>query len=104
MFLLISPEITTRLNMFVSHRMILHAEFFSGLGHDTLLIVCVSVLIIYSPFIFQLLENWSFVLEMKMLLSVQLCLCIERVVLCSLGQYYVLCFLPAVYCSRPAVS
>lgn len=83
MFLLISPEITTRLDMFVSQHMILHAEVFSVLGHDTLLIVCLSVLIIYSPFIFQLLENWSFVVEMKMLLSVQLHLCIERVVLCS---------------------
>ncbi|XP_075014126.1 pre-mRNA 3' end processing protein WDR33 isoform X2 [Calonectris borealis] len=81
------PEIITRLDMFVSHRMVLHAGFFFVLVHGTLLIVCVSVLIIYSPFLFQLLQNWSSVLEMKILLSVQLHLCIERVVLCSLGQY-----------------
>lgn len=107
-FLLISPEITTRLDTFVSHHMIITCWVLgflcSVLVHGTLLIVCVSVLIIYRPFMFQWLKNWFFVLEMKVLLSVSLHLCIETVVLCSLGQYYVLCFLPAVYFSRPSAS
>lgn len=34
-------------------------------------------------------------LEMKILLSSQLHLSIEQVVLCSFGQYYILSFLPA---------
>lgn len=69
---------------------------FPGLLHGTLLILNVYVLIISSPFMFQLLENWSFVLEMRILPSGQLHLWIEGGLLCSLGQYYVLPFLPTV--------